>query len=248
MKNVFIWLPLAFVLGGIVGAWGPGEELKALKKREAERPAEVKKSAPAGFGSFAQLVNIPETARRPRRVRVEEVKTSGEGSDTNAAPAAAESAAKAPERPRRLAPTDLRARIDEAADLWRTRAEIAKTKTIEKLWLDASGADSFNAAVDEMNARLRESIQIIADELANAREMTPELGVRLMGDLSTTLAETYDLIGESAGADRRDEVSSLMLTDFIDPSVAEPLIDVQDKLGGPGFDGDEYEEEGPDPE
>ena len=60
--------------------------------------------------------------------------------------------------------------------------------------------------------------------------------------------ETYDLIGESAGADRRDEVSSLMLTDFIDPSVAEPLIDVQDKLGGPGFGGDEYEEEGPDPE
>ncbi len=31
MKNVVVWLPLAAVLGGIVGAWGPMEELAALK-------------------------------------------------------------------------------------------------------------------------------------------------------------------------------------------------------------------------
>jgi len=53
-----------------------------------------------------------------------------------------------------------------------------------------------------------------------------------MGDLSTTLAETYDAVGACVGEDLRGEVSNLNLADFIDPSVAEPLIAVQGKLDG----------------
>ena len=60
--------------------------------------------------------------------------------------------------------------------------------------------------------------------------MTPELGVRLMGDVSTALAETYDAIGACVGEGKRDEVSNMNLADFIDPSVAEPFVAVQDKL------------------
>ena len=108
---------------------------------------------------------------------------------------------------------------------------------VEKLGLDEERAQSFSEAVDTMNEKLRESMQLVADEIASAKAMTPELGVRLMGDLSTSLAETYDAIGACAGEDRRDQVSELQLFDFIDPSVAEPLIAVQDKVDPNSFGG-----------
>ena len=134
-----------------------------------------------------------------------------------------------------FSPEDLRARIDEAAELWRTRVELARAQTIDKLGLDAAGTELFNAAVDNMNVKLRDSIQTIATRLANEENMTPELGVRLMGDLCTTLAESYDEIGQCVGEDRRGEISTLELHNFVDPSVAEPLIQVQGKLGGLGM-------------
>ena len=85
-----------------------------------------------------------------------------------------------------------------------------------------------------MNDRIRESIQTIADALANEEKMTHETNVRLMGDLATSIAEAYDDVGECVDASRRGEVSEMMLFEFIDPSVAEPLIAVQDKLEGMG--------------
>ena len=114
--------------------------------------------------------------------------------------------------------------------MWRTRIEIARASAIEKLGLDEKGAAAFDDAIDDMNAKLRESIQIVADSIASSQEMTQELGIRFMGDISTSLAEGYDSLRACVGEDRKDDVSRLQLTDFIDPSVGEPLIAVQDKL------------------
>ena len=237
MNKAVVFIPLAFVLGGLVGAWRPNEELKALKARPAEVPQ--KQQNQAGFDSFAKMVNIPDAAKAPRPRRP--MRKPAEKADGDAKPDAPENVAenKPEERndqPRReISPEDLRARIDEAAELWRTRVEIARAQTIDKLGLDAAGTEQFNAAVDNMNLKLRDSIQTIATRLANEENMTPELGVRLMGDLCTTLAESYDEIGQCVGEDRRGEISSLELHNFVDPSVAEPLISVQGKLGGFGM-------------
>ena len=135
-----------------------------------------------------------------------------------------------PEKRRRVAPEDLRARIDEAAELWRTRIEIARASAIDKLGLDDKGAEAFNDAIEDMNAKLRESVQIVADKVASSESLTPELGIRLMGDIATSLAETYDSLATCVDVEHRGEVSRLELTSFIDPSVGEPLIAVQDKL------------------
>jgi hypothetical protein len=236
---VIVWLPLVFIAGGLVGYYGPAEELRSRDVREQEEKAKPKSKN--AFGSFTELVNIPEVAKRPRRVK-DQGATMGSGSSVSPAgsdPAgsASDSAAEtnataeatAPRR-KRVAPEDLRARIDEAAELWRTRIEIARASAIEKLGLDDKGAESFNDAIEDMNAKLRESIQIVADRVASAEAMTPELGIRLMGDIATSLAEAYDAIGTCVDEDHRGEVSRLQLTDFIDPSVGEPLIAVQDKL------------------
>ena len=39
MKNGWIWVPVAGVLGLIVGAWGPREELREREKKAAEEKA-----------------------------------------------------------------------------------------------------------------------------------------------------------------------------------------------------------------
>ena len=231
---VIVWLPLVFIAGGLVGYYGPAEELRSRDVREKEEKTKAKpKNA---FGSFTELVNIPEVAKRPRRVKDTEPATNKNdvAGRVGDAPLPGESAsgrvgdAPLPEKRRRVAPEDLRARIDEASELWRTRIEIARASAIEKLGLDDRGAEAFNDAIEDMNAKLRESIQIVADKVASSESLTQELGVRLMGDIAASLAETYDSLATCVDEDHRGEVSRLELTNFIDPSVGEPLIAVQD--------------------
>ena len=231
MGKVIVWLPLAAVLGGIVGAWGPYEELRALKERGEERKDEARPAKRTGFSPIAQIINVPDAAKHPRRAKA--LKPPKEGEKKKAAPEekAPEKAENSPVRPM-LSPEDMQARIDEAADLWRTRIQLVRATALENLGIASDGADRFDSTIADMNDKLRESMQALADALANEEEMTPEMGVRLMGDLSVTLAETYDHLGECVDSSRRMDVSSLNLVEFIDPSVAEPLIAVQGKLDG----------------
>ena len=227
-KNAFLWLPLAFVVGGLIGAWGPCEELRAFRDRYAKEAR--KESKPQGFDAFAKMMNIPDVAKRRRHGRNTTNAVAKVKSPESAKGVSAGKPAQAKAAPRRMNPEDLRARIDEAAELWRTRSELVLANTVKKLRLDAAGGARFEEILVQMNDAIRASVEAIADALAAEEEMTPELGVRLMGDLSTTMAEAYDRIGECAGKELRGEVSKLNLTDFVDPSVAEPLIGVQHKL------------------
>jgi hypothetical protein len=233
MKQFILWIPLAFVVGGFVGAWGPVEELRAYKARPA--PAAEKKTRE--FDAFAQMIKLPATARRRRAAggagsvsnRADRV-VAADANVTTASVEKTTARASGPERVPHLDPEDLRARIEEAAELWRTRSELVRANAVKKLGLDAQGEARFDEALARMNDELRASIQTIADALAEADELTPELGVRLMGDLSATVADTYDQIGACVEASQRGEVSNLELVELVDPSVAEPLIAVQGKL------------------
>ena len=130
----------------------------------------------------------------------------------------------------RLSPEDLRARIEEAQELWRTRVELARARWKEKLNIDAAMGEKFDAALDSMNEQLYDTMQTMAAMLSQQDKMTPELGLRMMGDATTIMAETYEKLGACVPADRRGEVSEMQVFEFIDPGVAEPLIPVQDKL------------------
>lgn len=243
MKTSIAFLPLAAVVGGLIGAWGPSEELRAYKERPERAKAEERASRRTGFDPIAQFINVPDAAKRPRRE-----KASAEA--PSPAPAAAAPATNAvaaveadkpsavppaPKTRKLLPPEDLQARIDEASELWRTRIQLARAKALEKLGIPEDGADAFDTSLADMNDKLRESMQAIADSLANEEAMTPELGIRLMGDISTTLAETYDQLGACVDPSKRGEVSEMQLVEFIDPSVAEPLVAVKDKLDGRAF-------------
>lgn len=232
MSRAVLWLPLAFVLGGLVGAWGPNEELRRLKERPAASAAPAARAH--GFDAFARMVNIPDVARRrgprpPRRPAATNTVATVRPPASAASPSATGVVRRAA-RPQRLSPEDLRARIDEAADLWRARSELVRAGALRTLGLGEAGAAAFDAALLRMNDDLRAALQAAADALAEEAELTPELGVRLMGDLSATIAETYDRIGAAVDPARRADVAKLNLAELIDPSVAEPLVAVQGKL------------------
>ena len=238
MNKSVVLLPLAFVLGGMVAYWNGADEVRQAKERaEAaeKRPASQKREAD-GFGSLSQLVQIPKEAKRPaKRERGPADPSAGAGEGAGRAEGEGKEA-EAGRKQEDFNPADLRERIEEAADLWRTRIEVAKASAVEKLGLDEAGQERFEAALATMNERIRDSIQTIADALAAEEQMTPEINVRLMGDIATTIAEAYDGVGESVDESRRGEVSQMHLFEFIDPSVAEPLIAVQGKLGDFGSD------------
>ena len=134
--------------------------------------------------------------------------------------------------PMRLSPEDLRARIEEAQELWRTRVDMVRAQWKKKLKLEGEAERAFDAAVQEMNERLYDSVSALAGILSEKDRMTPELGMRLVGETATILSETYDKIGACASPELRDSVSSMQMVDFIDPGVAQPLVDVQGKLDG----------------
>ncbi len=234
MNKAIVLLPLAFVLGGVVGYWNNADDVRIYKEKaaEAEKLAASGKKGGGGdgFGTFAQMMQIPKEAKRPPSRKAAPPAEGGQTNDVAAAEAPGANENTEPQE--EFNPEDLRARIDEAADLWRARIDVAKAAAVDRLGLDAEGQRKFEASLATMNDRIRDSIQIIAESIANDEKMTHETNVRLLGDLATTIAETYDGIGECVDESRRGEVSEMMLLEFIDPSVAEPLISVQDKIEG----------------
>ena len=251
MKS-FILLPIACLTGMIIGAWGPREELRSLKENaEAER-RQPRNAAAEGFQAFARMANIPEEAKRSRKRRHDakplfastnkpparavaetNVPATTRMDTTQAQETTASATTNAPPRKQeRMSPEDLRARIEEAQELWRTRVEMARANWKEKLNLDAAASEKFDAALDGMNEQLYDTMQAMATLPSQQDKMTPELGLRMMGDATTIMAETYEKIGACVPADKRAVVSEMQVFDFIDPGVAEPLISVQDKLEG----------------
>ena len=240
MKNWF-WIPLAAIAGVIAGSWGPREDLESYKESVQAERTQKKVSGTAGFDAFAKLANIPDVAKRRPKARtngverVERVESvegdeKGEGIETNGVEVAEQ------RRPQ-LSREDLEARIEEAAELWNTRVEIAKTQWKGKLGIkDEKSSAAFDSAVATMNEALRDTMEALAEEIERAGKVNPELGLRMMGDLTRNMAEAYDAIGAAVPPERRAEVSEIPVHEFIDPMVAEPLIGVQDKLEG-GFMG-----------
>lgn len=237
----YLLVPLAAIAGLIIGAWGPRAELRARKDMAREEMLAPKRSANDGFNAFTHFVRIPDEVRPVRREdrskrkvaatnAVAAVSTSTNATSSAGNTNAVKNAAR-PRMHRHMSPEDLRARIEQAQELWRTRVDLARTTWKGKLGIKEERSAEFDAAIEEMNEKLLATVNDLVQLMESKESMTPELGVRLVGDASAVLAETYDRIGACVGEDQREVVSSMPLTDFVDPGVAEPLVSVQGKLG-----------------
>ncbi len=244
MKGMFMALPSIFILGAIVGGWGARERLAREQSNfEKSRASERESGRRMGFDAFTQALNLPEKAKRPGR-RGAPPNAATNVATKVAAPAPTNVAARAAATNanpfvfgggrRRMRPENLAARIEEAKELWSARVEIARANAVKRLRLSPEGEKAFDEALARMNQKIGESVAAVAERLSSEEKFSHELGVRLMGDLGISLAETYDELGAAVGEDSRADVSQLNLIDFVDPSVAEPLVGLQDKLVPPG--------------
>ena len=238
MKNL-IFLPLALLLGLLIGQWGPSGELQTLRKEVADLTKKLaNRDSDSRIGTITRMVQIPDRASdkprpRPKPRPLATESNDGQSSSTTLnvdiqpppAVAATESEPITPP-----SPEDLQARIEEAKELWATRVQIAREQWINRLKLSPEEVELFDASINAMNAELQASIQGLADMLAAGEELTPELGTRFFNEMTASLVQAYDDLGTFVPAEQRGEAAKIELTDFIDPAVAEPLIIVQNKL------------------
>ena len=234
-----VCLPFVLLLGLVIGGWAPKEESRAAQKEIADlrkRLSESDKSPRTDV--FTRMVKIPERATKPAAPAKPQTaaRPAPDSPATNAASAAVQApnsaaradAAPAPEKP--LKPEDMRARIDEAKELWKTRVDVARAQWVARLKLTPDQEALFDESINAMNEQLYLSMQKLADELAASDTLTPEAGTRAFGEMTAALVQTYDSFVAIVPEEQRGEAAKIELTDFIDPAVAEPLIDVQDKL------------------
>jgi len=244
MKLALIF-PFILLLGLIIGGWAPKEELRAANKRIEDLNGKLAgREKDSRLDAFTSMVKIPERAKTPKPASkqnsVSFSVTAADESGTNTPVTAAPPPAGTNASEAKLAlpaakdeapsPEDLRARIDEAKELWKTRVDIARAQWIDRLKLTPEAASLFDASINAMNEELFTSMQNLADTLAAGETLTPEIGTRAFNEMTTALVKTYDDLTLIVPEAQRGEASKMELSDFVDPAVAEPLIAVQDKL------------------
>lgn len=235
MKSI-PWLALALILGLVLGGWGPRADLQQARAEIARLKAEARQAARprAELGAISAFLPVPgangpaarnrtaPVTRSPRSRRPAESDPGEEHRETAPPPAP-------PGRP--AGEERFEEQIRKAAELWRTRAELARSTFIANVTTTEDEGVLFDATMETMNARLAESLQRWADTLKQEQTLSPETGVRMMNDLSGTLVQTYDELDAGLPEGWRAKAGeSFQLLDFIDPEVAMPLADVQDVL------------------
>ena len=253
MRAGWVFVPVACVLGILIGSWRPRAQVRNLTRQlEESRNGATKQRAdsPEGFDTFTRMVRIPdEAAKKPRfasnkplftgtatnSATLSAVPTARDGGTTNAEEAVAQSTPDEPRRhgrPRRLEPEDLRARIAEAQELWSARVDVARAQWLDRLGMsDEASVRVFDDAVNGMNDRLHALAQELADEVAAGRRRVDHAsGARFISEVSAVIAETYETISADLPEDKAAESGKMQLADFIDPAVAEPFILIQSQF------------------
>lgn len=249
MRAGWVFVPVACVVGILIGSWRPRAQVRDLTRQlEESRKGTSKKRAdsPEGFDTFTRMVRIPDEAgKKPRfasnkplftgaatNATDASIATTETGGVANAEETVAQSAPEEPRhrgRPQRLDPEDLRARIAEAQELWSARVDLARAQWLDRLGMsDEASARVFDDAVNGMNDRLHALAQELADEVASGRRRVDHAsGARFISEVSGVMADTYEAISADLPEDKVAETGKMQLTDFIDPAVAEPFIQIQ---------------------
>ena len=222
----------ALLLGIAVGGWTPRERVRQIKEelklaRSGTGSSEAR-SHDLGAG-ITGLLQIPEATPQKTQATPEAPLEDGVTATNAAAAPPVASPSPRPRRPRREG--DLQKRIDAAGEVWRLRSELARDQFLERVAASDEQGLQFQVLIEAMNLRIGESIDRWAAVLRSEEAPSGEVMVRMMNDVTTALATTYDELDGTLTEDwRAQDGEALSLTDFIDPDVATPLIGLEDQL------------------
>ena len=240
MKYLLL-IPFAFFMGLAVGSWSPKQDLLKARQELKELEKKLEKQKTGGkLSALNSIIKIPEhrPIRKPEPSKAHVELVNEETSDTPAADTnlvVDASDTNAPQSaPRRNFPNprskNFEKDLEEAKELWKTRAGIARSQWQAKLSLSEQESTLFDQALTDMNNKLYLTMEAVAHELQSAEKLSTESGLRIVNEVTTTLMETYEQIGNVLLPEERTQIEEMQMQDFIDPTAFEPLVDVWDKL------------------
>lgn len=251
--KAYILIPFALLLGLVLGGWGPRSELKTAHD-ELKKTRRLLKDVNAGrggsdVGRVTQLLGIDERAQNAHpdkkiRPAPEEGKQESQAADRAPAVPRADTDVSQPEAGETRSSesgnsgeqnpdqgSGMQRNIDDAIELWKLRSDIARSTFLANGRFSEEDAVDFDVLVEAMNVRLRHSIESWSDAVKEKEKAGAEEGIRLVNEVTDVLVLTYDEMDRKLPENWRDTGGKgLHLGDFIDPSIAKPLIKVEDKL------------------
>lgn len=230
MKQV-VWIPLAVLAGLILGSWGPRLEAKKLRVDNDALKKELKQKGGAQntLGALTQMMHIPDADAAPA-ARPRPAVTNAPAATTNELPAAT-NAPPRPRRPREELRRDFRERIEQGMEAWRIRSDIARNNFLADAKFTPEQTAQFDVLMKAMNLRLKDRLTKFAEEVKSGQKVTPESGARVIHDLSGAVVLTYDEMDRTLPSTWRGSgPKPLDIADFIEPTVAEPLIGIEGEI------------------
>ncbi len=240
MKTVLLSL-LALLTGLILGGWGPKSDLRRASAEIEQLQNQLRsRTRHAGLDGITSMLRIPEggTAETAARDKPAPAAVTIATSNTTVAastplprqprhrPFHGEGGEDSPLPDRKT----LQERIQVASDLWKVRADLARSAFVSQVTTSTVQASQFDLAVADMNLRLGTAIRDWVATIQEQPDFTPETGIRMMSALSGELVLTYDQLDADMPPDWRQRAGEkFQVFDLIDPQVALPLTEIEGK-------------------
>ncbi|MFC1498708.1 hypothetical protein ACFLS1_09615 [Verrucomicrobiota bacterium] len=232
----WIFVPIALLIGLLIGGWGLKADLRKCRNelKAARNLLEANKRQGSNIDSVTRLFGVEPVKRKTGQKEDTEFTKEDISQTTNQIEVAGPDESKQDDTENADQQSEenrLENQIEKAVDMWNLRKDIARSSFISNVGLNEEQIVNFDVFVEAMNIRLSNSIEQFADLLQKEDSMNTELGLRLVNEVTDAMVITYDEMNRTMPDKwKKHAGKDFDLVDFIDPSVATPLIDVQDKL------------------
>lgn len=234
--KIFAIMVVGLLAGFLVGGLSPQAKLKAVKAELESVKTQLKEQRlgrGSAMGGVTRMLDIPEAEEaslksRKNRAEVEEKDGEQAGADTNVTPDSVEAEdSKKNDREGR----SLRNRIEVAAEAWGVRSALARDNFIDQNDLREEQALRFDVLIEAMNIRIKQSVNNLVVSIKAGEVYGEEAGVRVMNEVSDAMVITYDELDRNMPEGwRESSENDFSLTTLIDPEVAMPLTEVEDRV------------------
>jgi len=227
----WILVPAALLAGLVLGGWGPRRELDRVNAEIARLKTQPGRTGDAGsLNVITGVVGIPSgAARKPAPPKPPAPAEPPVSEAPPEAPDVATGPGGGPDPDDRT--MSFAERIEEARAAWAVRVDIARNTFVARTGLRGDDLQRFDVAMAAMNLRFKAAFENLARALAAGEEINAERGIRTVHELTGILALTYDELDRQLPSTWRAAAGDdFNLVDFVDPSVAEPLIPVERQL------------------
>lgn len=226
MKNIALPF-LTLMIGLVLGSWGPRTELRSAKSEISKLKTEIKdKTSRPLVTDVTKMLGVTSN-----RTATGPAPASTNTSDPNIESPSEANTVEAEIPQLEITPNteNIHEAIQAAQDMWKIRSTQAKQLLIENLNLTEDEAKQFDAITASMNDKLRKEIEQTVDTLKSQEVLLPENGLTLVNHISGILLDTYQEADQHFPEGWRDNMTEdTELLNFIDPSVALPLLDLED--------------------